>query len=98
MLRGSDGMAGGGIYFVANKHETKDKARATGYLVVAKVRLGTTKTISSIGDPRITFKSLVEDGYDSVKLPRHNGDEYVVYSSDQVEVLEVKRRKWRSKW
>jgi len=67
-------------------------------MVHARVRLGRVKTISPNGDAGITFKSLVEEGYDSVKILRTNGDEYVVYNYDQIDVLMVKKKKWHSKW
>jgi hypothetical protein len=40
-------------------------------------------------DPNVTFESLQLRGVDSVHIPRHGGDEYIVYHSDQVQLLNV---------
>ena len=98
MMRGNGGTAGGGIYFATNKPDTTRKAMRNGYMVHAKVQLGKVKTISSNGDPLINFQSLLDEGFDSVLIPRLSGTEYVVYNFDQVEVLKVRRKKWTSKW
>ena len=66
MKCGTRGIAGGGIYFATNQHETKAKSRAKGYMVVAKVRLGKVQTISANGNRDVTFQSLMLDGFDSV--------------------------------
>ena len=94
MLRGSSGRAGGGIYFATTKAETAKKTHSKGCMIVASVCLGNVKTIPSTGDPSITFQSLTEEGFDSVLIPRSNGDEYVVYNSDQVTVVEVDEDYW----
>jgi hypothetical protein len=83
MLRGSGGMAGGGIYFATSPSDTQHKAKSHGVILSVKVRLGKIKTISSGGDTSITFTSLQREGYDSVKIPRPGGTEYVVYNYDQ---------------
>ena len=98
MLRGLSGMAGGGIYFAETKPDTANKAMSKGYLVVAEVKLGRQMKLTAFGDRNITFQSLLKAGYDSVLIPRTNGNEHVVYNYDQVLVLEVKRKKRRSKW
>ena len=51
---------------------------------MATVKLGRVKRISPYGDKSITFSNLLEEGYDSVHIPRGGGDEYVVYNWDQV--------------
>lgn len=91
MKCGTRGWAGGGIYFATNERDTKAKARTKGYMVIAKVRLGNVKVISATGDRNITFTSLILDNFDSVLIPRPNGDEYVVYCYDQVEILRIKK-------
>ena len=94
MQRGSCGRAGGGMYFATSRTDTTKKAHARGSIVVASVRLGKVKTLSRRGDPSITFESLIEEGFDSVMIPRSNGDEYVVYNHDQVTLLEVDEDRW----
>jgi hypothetical protein len=87
MLRGSKGVAGGGIYFAESARETHAKAIARGVIVEALVLLGHVKHLSYSGDPSIRFRRLLREGYDSVTFPRHSGREWVVYSHDQVSVL-----------
>ncbi len=77
-------MAGGGIYFAESAKETMGKAHHHGVVLKAKVKLGRIKTISSGGDSSVTFTKLQDEGYDSVKIPRSGGTEYVVYNWDQV--------------
>lgn len=89
MLRGSSGLAGGGIYFAKSKEATAGKAHQFGVIITAKVKLGTVKTIYA-HDPYITFTQLNNEGYDSVKIVRPGGafyDEFVVYNYDQVEII-----------
>jgi hypothetical protein len=83
MLRGKTGLASGGIYFATSPSDTHHKAHHKGVILSVKVRLGRVKTISPSGDRSITFTSLKEEGYDSVKIPRSGGTEYVVYNYDQ---------------
>ena len=43
-------------------------------------------------DPSITFRSLLNEGYDSVSTGYFSGGkEYAVYSHDQVEILNIKK-------
>jgi hypothetical protein len=81
---GSDGLAGGGIYMAVCESDTHHKAHHYGVLYSCDVLLGNTKVISAAGDKSITFATLLAQGYDSVRIPRPGGDEYVVYNSDQV--------------
>lgn len=90
MLRGSDGLAGGGIYFATNEQDTEHKAHSKGVMLHCRVRLGRVKDIPWTGDPSVTFRKLLKEGYDSVRIPRPGGDEYVVYNFDQVEVTAYK--------
>jgi hypothetical protein len=46
-------------------------------------------------DTSITFAGLTARGMDAVFIPRNGGDEYVVYSKQQVRLLEVRRVKQR---
>jgi len=99
MLRGTTGMAGGGIYFATTKSDTNHKSqKGHGWMIHAGVRLGRVKSISAEGDQNITFWTLQAEGYDSVYIPRSNGGGYVVYNYDQVEILKVRRRCCWSNW
>lgn len=86
MRRGKTGMAGGGIYFALTEQDAARKALSSGYMLKCTVKLGNTKTIDMDGDPSIRFRKLLKEGYDSVCIPRINGQEYVVYNWDQVTV------------
>ena len=90
MLRGSSGMAGGGIYFAVSKGDTDHKAHKKGVMLTCSVRLGKVKKIAVGGDVSVTFKSLQEEGFDSVEIPRPGGTEYVVYNLDQARVVKHK--------
>ena len=91
MRRGSDGIAGGGIYFAASASETEGKAHSKGVILEVVVAVGHIMTVSS-SKSDVTFSSLQKDGYDSVMITgRPSGVEYVVYNSDQV--LSVRRIK-----
>eukprot|EP00296_Roombia_truncata_P007811 JP446264.1.p1 GENE.JP446264.1~~JP446264.1.p1 ORF type:complete len:290 (+),score=16.54 JP446264.1:43-912(+) len=86
--RGSGGLAGGGIYFADNEVDTCHKAHRFGVILSATVLLGNVKNMSSSGDRNVTFKSLLDRGYDSVMIPR-SGTEYAVYNSDQVTDIRI---------
>lgn len=94
MTRGSSGIAGGGIYFARDAADTFHKAHATGFVLRARVKLG---AVDSWGSSEVhygmTFSELQAKSppKDSVHIPRPGGDEYVVYCSDQVEVLDVRK-------
>ena len=82
--RGSDGSAGGGIYFAESASATNAKAHNHGVVLAATVQLGRIKTMSH-PDSGITFSSLNSEGFDSVRVTCFNsGDEFVVYNYDQV--------------
>jgi len=82
-------MAGSGIYFAESAKDTEHKAHKKGCMLTVRVRLGRVKTIDRDGDRTITFRSLLREGYDSVMIPRPGGKEYVVYNSDQAEVIQA---------
>ena len=91
-IRGTGGMCGGGIYFATTVSNTlhKEQSSATFKSVLeVRVLLGKVKTVSATGDRSITFASLQKEGYDSVLMPRANGDEYIVYNSDQATPIKV---------
>jgi hypothetical protein len=83
-LRGSSGLAGGGIYFAESPKETMHKAHNHGTILKATVLLGRQLSINPDGDRSINFQSLLQAGYDSVLIPRPGGTEHVVYNYDQV--------------
>jgi hypothetical protein len=90
MTRGSDGgIAGNGIYFAETPGETHGKARVRGAIFSARVKLGRSKQITSSGDASITFRNLLNEGYDSVMVPRSGGTEWVVYNFDQVKDIRL---------
>ena len=80
----SSAMAGSGIYFAISRSDTDRKAHRRGVYLQATVQLGNVLRISSSGDRSLNLYYLLENGYDSVLIPRPGGDEYVVYSADQV--------------
>ncbi|CAE8587102.1 unnamed protein product [Polarella glacialis] len=84
MLRGSSGLAGGGIYFAETPEETQDKCHSRGCILEATVRLGRMKDAGSNGCST-TFTDLQREGYDSVRITgRTSGTEFVVCNKDQV--------------
>ena len=85
MLRGSSGLAGGGIYFAESPSATEGKAHQHGVILRARVRVGRYLETSS-PDSDMTYSRLRSMGYDSVKITgRRTGTEWVVYNHDQVE-------------
>ncbi|CAJ1397917.1 unnamed protein product [Effrenium voratum] len=83
MYRGSDGLAGGGIYFAESEAEARRKAHNHGAMLSATVRVGKVKVVHRSADA--SYLQLRSEGYDSVKiLGRDSGAEYVVYNYDQV--------------
>jgi hypothetical protein len=92
MKRGSSGIAGGGIYFATSLRETMHKAHHHGFVLCCRVKLGSVdRWLGTKIDSGVTFNSLLRHGRDSVFIPRPGGDEYIVYSSDQVQLLRVCR-------
>jgi hypothetical protein len=90
MLRGQDGIIGGGIYFAVTEEDTHFKATHRGAILTAWVRLGRVKRISShhSSHGHTTFSSLQNEGFDSVYTTfLRTGPEYVVYNYDQVTPL-----------
>jgi len=82
--RGNGGSAGGGIYFATSVEATARKAMSHGPVLQADVCLGNVKHISG-NDQHITFTSLRDEEFDSVKTTHfQSGPEYIVYNFDQV--------------
>jgi hypothetical protein len=83
---GRGGLAGAGIYFAETASDTQHKALSKGVIITARVRLGNNLRLPWSGDPSVTLKGLLIQGYDSVSIPR-TGTEWVVYCYDQVEII-----------
>ena len=81
MVRGLDGLCGGGIYFADSVEATHAKAHV-GAVLAAKVKLGNTKRLHAAAD--VHFHSLLKKGFDGVTISRQSGTEFVVYNFDQV--------------
>lgn len=86
---GTEGLAGGGIYFAVTPEETEHKAHQHGAILRASVQLGNVRELTPSGDPDMTTQKMLKDGYDSVMIPRPGGTEYVVYFSDQVKDISL---------
>ena len=89
MLRGSAGLAGGGIYFATSKSATDGKAYRLGAYLKAEVKLGYIYRVGPGGDTSLSFERLQMAGYDSVRIDRPGGTEYVVYNHDQVTDIRI---------
>ena len=90
MLPGSQGAYGAGIYFCNNAKACLGKAHQRGYLITARVRMGTAAVVTQSGNR--TLSRLKAESCDSVfapKGPRGGAAEYVVYASEQVDVLDA---------
>merc|ERR1711998_210914 len=84
MLRGSKGLAGGGIYFAETPQATEHKALHKGVILRCEVKLGRVLKLGHRGDCSMTYTKLKKMGYDSVMISRAGGMEYVVYNHEQV--------------
>lgn len=94
---GFRGWCGGAIYFARTPEATESKTSALdshkGFMIEAMVKLGNIRNMSSTCDSWMTGKKLHKDGYDSVTFNPVDGDEFVIYCSDQV--LSAKRIPWK---
>lgn len=101
MIRGGGGAAGKGIYLADGVDQTEWKTEHHGVVLRCEVKLGHVKELKQHDKNPVpcTFAELVQERYDSVKIDRGavpngphkgqpSGDEYVVYSWDQVRVIE----------
>jgi hypothetical protein len=103
LMRGQEGIAGGGIYFAFSARETEWKCEHgddDAVVLECAVRVGKTREVErGDEDEETTFAELIQDGVDSVLLKRGvckdagpfygkpAGDEVVVYSWEQARVL-----------
>jgi hypothetical protein len=83
MYRGSNGLAGGAIYFAESERDTNHKAKSHGVVLQADVHLGRSKRLSPSGE-QTNYSQLKSQGYDSVTIDRPGGTEYAVYNYGQV--------------
>ena len=102
-MRGSEGIAGGGIYFAFTPRETEWKCEHEeddGVVLECAVRIGNTRVVErDEEDDEWTFAELASEGIDSILLRRGlckvqgpffnkpAGDEMVIYSWDQARVI-----------
>lgn len=97
LLRGTVGIAGGGIYFATSQTLAVHKCRAKfssktcsyreGVVVFeCRVRLGKRKCVKRKSED-ITFSELLRAGYDSTEIIFLPTVEYAVYNSDQCEIV-----------
>lgn len=96
MIRGSNGMFGGGIYFAEKAEDANYKAEHRGFLVTCRVYVGKQLRVEDCNGGKFTFTSLYKKGYDSVWAPYGAGKgkaERVVYNWDQVVIVSVKEYK-----
>eukprot|EP01083_Nonionella_stella_P249348 862325_1 len=86
MIRGSQGMFGGGIYFAETPQSAQYKAehgKNNGTLVTCKVYVGNEFRVEDATGGKLTFTELYNKGYDSVWAPNGSGKgqcERVVYN------------------
>ena len=92
MIRGQQGMFGGGIYFAETAQDANYKAEHRGALVTCRVYVGKCLKVKDANAGKFTFTSLYKKGYDSVWAPNGAGNgkpERVVFNWDQVVVISV---------
>jgi hypothetical protein len=83
---GSQGLAGGGIYFAESAQDAVRKARDQGCVLECEVNLGRVLDVGFSGDCTLTGSRLSSMGYDSVRIPR-NGTEYCIYEPHRASVI-----------
>ena len=86
---GSDGIAGGGIYFAVSAQDASRKARRNGVVLECEVNLGSVLDVGFNGDSSLNLARVRERGCDSVRIPRNGdpGTEYCVYEPSRVRVV-----------
>lgn len=86
---GSDGIAGGGIYFAVSAQDASRKARRNGVVLECEVNLGTVLDVGFGGDSNLNLARVRERGCNSVRIPRNGdpGTEYCVYEPSRVRVV-----------
>ena len=93
MIRESDGMFGGGMYFAETKQAANHKALHSGYVIHADVFVGKELRVKDYTAGKFSFTKLWRMGYDSVWAPNGCGTgecERVVYNNDQVRIVDIK--------
>jgi hypothetical protein len=74
---GSQGIAGGGIYFAETPADAVRKAHNHGAVLKCRVKLGKILDVAYAGDSSLTSSEVKRLGCDSVRIPRY-GTEYDV--------------------
>ena len=83
---GSQGLAGGGIYFAESVADASRKAQSHGVVLECEVNLGRVMDVGSNGDNSLSLSSVRGRGYDSVRIPR-SGTEYCVYEPFRINIV-----------
>eukprot|EP01084_Bolivina_argentea_P088048 158962_1 len=95
MIRGSNGMFGGGIYFAESINSAKYKSEHKGgWVIEARVLVGKTFIAKDASVGKFDFNKLQSKQCDSVHAPNGSGkgaSERVVYNWDQVCIVSVKK-------
>ena len=86
---GSDGIAGGGIYFAVSAQDASKKACRNGVLLECEVNLGVVLDVGFNGDSSLNLARVMGRGCNSVRIPRNGdpGTEYCVYEPSRVRVV-----------
>jgi hypothetical protein len=96
---GTNGLAGGAIYFATSEADARRKSNHGDDVVLCcELTMGRVCELDHDGCPSLTLQMLNQLGYDSVKI-RRSGDEYAVYEPWRVHILhrqnKVKHNPWR---
>jgi hypothetical protein len=84
---GAKGLAGGAIYFATSEADARRKSKNGDDVVFrCELKMGQVCELDQ-GCPSMTPQMLKQMGYDSVKIHRRHGDEYVVYEPSRVHIL-----------
>jgi len=83
---GSQGIAGGGIYFAETPADAVRKAHNHGAVLKCRVKLGKILDVAYEGDSSLTSSEVKRLGCDSVRIPRY-GAEYCVYEPSRARVV-----------
>mmetsp|Transcript_46406 Transcript_46406/g.86714 ORF Transcript_46406/g.86714 Transcript_46406/m.86714 type:complete len:304 (+) Transcript_46406:90-1001(+) len=97
---GRSGWCGGGIYFARSPDATKTKAVGPdshkGFMIEARVRIGRVAQGDkkcAINGRHLQGRSLLSAGYDSIEFDPGDGQEVIVYCSNQV--ISTKSYPWK---
>ena len=95
MIRGKDGMFGGGIYFAESVESANYKSEHKGgWVITARVLVGKEHVVKGASAGKFDYQKLQSMGFDSIHAPNGSGggkSERVVYNYDQVCIVSVKK-------